>query len=388
MAVRMCLACLLVGTSLLFAAEEDIAAAMKSATFTEAGQAKTLLVDARAETRPSAPRGPFVQLPEGGFLTVTANQIQISNDHGKTWANKPLPLPKDKTFDIRHYTLLRTKEGTLIFAFANTAEEKGRDWNGRNPPADSQLPVYAMRSTDDGKTWEPPQRIHDGWTRDVRSIIQLRSGRIVLATSKSVPDPGRQQALCIVSDDDGKSWRPSEPIDLGDFGNPRPDRGDGHDGAHNGTMVELADGRMWMLLSCRKGLGQAFSTDGGMTWKDKGPSSLRSAEFSPATLRRLNSGRLVLAWTPVIEKGDPFPHALHARIALNFSEDDGKTWSPSTVLIYDRPPPGADSREQWRGHVIRIAEVFEASPGELWVSTHRPDVRLRVFEKDLVAPPP
>ena len=28
MAVRMCLACLLVGTSLLFAAEEDIAAAM------------------------------------------------------------------------------------------------------------------------------------------------------------------------------------------------------------------------------------------------------------------------------------------------------------------------------------------------------------------------
>jgi hypothetical protein len=358
---------------------------MKPVSVRDGKERRTVLVDARTSVLPFDVQGPFVRLADGAVLAVAGRRVLVGRDGGRTWDESDLPLPDDRRWSPgRENALLRTKAGTVVLVFHNEAEEQGRKWTDGEPPPNAQLPVYVMRSGDDGRTWQPPQRVHDGWTRDSRSLIQLRSGRLVLATSRSVPDPGRQQALCLLSDDDGRTWRKSGPIDLGDFANPRPGRGDGHDGAHRGTLVELADGRLWMLLSCRKGLGQAFSRDGGATWTDCGPSDLPSAGFSPATLARLKSGRLLRCWTPRVAPDDPFPRALAARLAVAFSDDDGRTWSPPAILVHDRPAPGTDPHAQWRRHVVRLAEVFEPDAGELWIATHRPAVRIRVVEKDFV----
>ena len=37
-------------------------------------------------------------------------------------------------------------------------------------------------------------------------------------------------------------------------------------------LAELSDGRLWMTVRTTYGIGQAFSSDGGRTWENIGPS--------------------------------------------------------------------------------------------------------------------
>ncbi|MFH1265576.1 MAG: sialidase family protein, partial [Planctomycetota bacterium] len=333
---------------------------------------KTLLVDPKCQPLAAPHMGPFVKLGDGSVLATGEGQVFQSADDGQTWSARPLFAQPEKYESRAERALLRTREGTLILAFMNEKERVFRwDQPQGGPLPECRLPVYVTRSTDDGQTWLEPELLQDGYCGALRTIIQLRSGRVVLGCQKAVADPGRHVCSSYASDDEGKTWQQSNVIDLGKYGG----YGD-HGGGIEPTLVELRDGRLWMLIRTYRGcFTEAFSDDGGLTWKDIGPSKIE-ASGSPGQLLRLQSGRLVLFWNRFIDKEKRTGR--REQLSMAFSEDDGRTWTEPAAVAYD-PMREGDQEPQ---HRLSYPHVYEHVPGELWVTTMQGPLRIKLLEDD------
>ncbi len=148
----------------------------------------------------------------------------------------------------------------------------------------------------------------------------LSDGRLVLPMT-ALQDPtepgqwyfGRPQKLaCAISDDGGETWRPSARVAAPD------------NWSNESMVVELRDGRLWMLARSRIGhLWQTFSDDRGKTWSEVTESAIAnsSARFF---IGRMASGRLMLINNPGPGR-DP--------MTVSLSEDDGATWPYTTELM-------------------------------------------------------
>ncbi|MDF1745328.1 MAG: sialidase family protein [Gimesia sp.] len=315
--------------------------------------------------------GPFLKLSNGSLLAPDAKQVLISKDTGKTWDARPLYKHPEKFLTSNERALIKTRKGTLILSYMNLAERKF-NWNDKKggPQPDCYLPVYISRSTDQGQTWLAPQILQDhSWCGAVRSIIQTKSGRVIVVVSKAIANPGRHVMVTYYSDDEGATWNHSNMIDLGGSGD--------HDGAMEGTIVELKDGRIYALIRTRFGrFWEAFSTDEGASWRTIKPSQI-PASSSPAILKRLESGRIVMLWNrfrdPKLKKGR------REELSIAFSEDECKTWSEPIVIARDLTPKG-----QKRENRVSYPYVTEVKPGELWITTMQGPVRLSLKENDFL----
>ncbi|WP_417396741.1 sialidase family protein [Gimesia chilikensis] len=317
--------------------------------------------------------GPFIRLTDGNILAPDAKQSLISEDEGKTWQATPLYAEPEKFHTSNERALIQTRKGTILLVCMNLAERKF-NWNDKlgGPQSDCYLPVYVIRSTDNGKTWLSPQILQDhGWCGAVRSMIQTKSGRIIVVVSQSIANPGRHVSHTYYSDDEGETWKHSNMIDLGGSGD--------HDGAMEGTIVELKDGRIYQLIRTKFGrFWEAYSEDEGASWRTIRPSEI-PASSSPAILQRLDSGRIVMLWNRF---RDPQKRTgRREELSLAFSDDDCQSWSKPTVIARDLTPPG-----QKRENRVSYPYVFEAHPGELWVTTMQGPVRLKFKEADFISP--
>jgi hypothetical protein len=238
------------------------------------------------------------------------------------------------------------------------------------------LPTYAVRSPDDGKTWETPQKLHDDWTGAIRDMIQTQDGTVVFTSMMMRHNPGHHSVVTYSSPDEGKSWRRSNVIDCGGVGH--------HAGVTEATIEQLEDGRIWMLMRTNwKTFWEAYSNDGGVFWSWIGPTEI-DASSAPGMLQRLQSGRLVLVWNRYFPEGQTsFPlsggdnqwseipvsnHRLE--LSVMFSDDEGRTWTEPLVL--------AKNKKGW----ISYPYLFEAQPGELWLTTMQGGLRARFREED------
>ena len=97
-------------------------------------------------------------------------------------------------------------------------------------------------------------------------------------------------------------------------------------------LVELSDGRLWMTVRTKYGIGQAFSADGGRTWENIGPSG-HTGPNSRFFVRRLKSGRLIMVnhVNPTYQTSPLDWNARNNLVAM-LSDDDGKTWRGALVL--------------------------------------------------------
>ncbi|MEW6355145.1 MAG: sialidase family protein [Planctomycetota bacterium] len=319
-------------------------------------------VHPKAEKMASPHMGPYVNLPDGRVLAAAEDRALISADEGKTWEAHPIFADTKKFYARPERALIRTKDGAIVFAFLNEREIARGEWKVDDKAALSKfyLPTYVTRSLDDGKTWEPPQKIQDGWCGAIRSLIQLKSGRLVLAGQDVAFDPGRHVVMTYVSDDNGKTWQKSNVIDIGGSGS--------HGGTMEATVAELKDGRVYMLIRTTKGwFWEAVSKD-GLAWTDVRQSAIRSSTCC-GTLGRLASGRLVLLWNRSPE-GKPYDKNSREELAMSFSEDEAKTWSKPVVIARD---PGKRQSYPY---------VFERRPGEMWITTMQGKVRIKLSESD------
>ena len=104
----------------------------------------------------------------------------------------------------------------------------------------------------------------------------------------SAPPTGSNITTTVYSDDDGRTWRQS-PAKL------TAPCYEGYNGSNYGacepTILELADGRVWMLIRTQTGrLYESFSPDGA-EWSQPEPSRFCSSN-SPGWLLRLPDRRI------------------------------------------------------------------------------------------------
>ena len=322
--------------------------------------------------------GLFVRLAGNRILSIYGNMSYISTDEGQTWQEYSI-LADTSRFKIGPGALIRTRKGVIILSFVNLKEKA--NWNWQNDIHDSPgaiLPTYAIRSLDGGKTWGDLQKLHDDWTGANRDMIETTDGSVVFSSMIMQHHPGHHTVLTYTSKDEGKTWIRSNIIDMGGVGH--------HSGVMESTLVQLKDGRLWMLLRTNWGnFWQTFSNDDGLTWKDIGPTNI-DASSSPGMIKRLKSGRLILVWNRLFPEGkndfklrggEGFWAEVPANwqrdeLSVMFSNDDGISWSHPVVI----------AKKQGKASALSYPLIFENEPGELWITAGA--LRMKMYEKDFL----
>ena len=335
-------------------------------------------VDDRIYAGPDSPGVNLAMLGDGSILCVSGNRVYSSVDVGETWNSWALNVVGHPELDIRGPVLCATENGPLI-AVAMEFSTYNWSWDSslNAPDPSCSLDVWAMRSLDGGQTWVDAQCILDGYCGAIQDIIQTSTGEVIVPVQPLLYDEARHATQPFVSHNDGLTWEPSEIIDIGGRGH--------HDGAIEATLVELQDGRIWMLE--RTNLDQfysVYSSDMGDTWSDLIPSGI-DASSSPGYITRLESGRLAMVWNRLYPEGETsYPRrsgqysatpASWMRHELSFvlSENDGQTWSEPVVIARI-----AD------GERLAYPTIFEPTPGRLWISTAQGGARLALNEADFL----
>lgn len=310
---------------------------------------------------PFAEASQIAVLQNGDIARIHEGSFQTSSDDGRKWSTVAPVMLKDAP-SFKSAYLVAAKSGTLVLAYADYEHMKW-GWNSAagEPNDDISLDVWTARSTDGGKNWTDVQCVLKGYDGGPMDVKQLSDGRLVIVLQDMMRKPGRHVSFTAVSDNDGKTWRRGNIIDLGGHGH--------HDGALEGTTAELSTKRVLMLL--RTTLGEfwsAYSDNNGLYWRELRPSGI-PASSAPGFLCRLASGRLALVWNQ--PESDPSKSRMggtgdysenrvswdRAELSIAFSDDDARSWSAPVVIA--RQP------DAW----LSYPYVVERRPGEIWVVT-------------------
>jgi len=323
----------------------------------------------KAMALPFTHQGPFVTVANGGVLCIDAKNALRSTDEGRTWSSTPLFADATKFSVSNERTLLRTREGVIISAWMNGAERKEpKGWHWGEPGVDWKafiLPTYSCRSTDDGRTWETPVKLSDPWCGCIHSMIQMKSGRIVLVGQEIIPQ-WRHATVMWVSDDLGKSWQRGDMLDYGVGTHD-------HAGSLEGSVIERKDGSLYLLLRTESGfLWEATSRD-GLKWEGLKQTQISSVTCCPQ-MARLSDGRIALLWNAP-PRHDPKSGSSRVELSLAFSDDETATWSKPVIVAANYVPGGR----------VSYPYLYERKPGELWITTMQGGLRMKIHAADLGA---
>ncbi len=266
---------------------------------------------------------------------------RYSTDGGRTWTapRSILHLHEDQGVWTGG-EMLQTRDGDFHIFLLNDANTISQ---GRRLRKD----IWHVRSKD-GYSWQP-KRIWEGRSALLHSVIQLKSGRILLpfsyvtkhnwanrgAGTDAFTYLGHFRSTVLYSDNGGDTWQQSSA----ELKAPAPDW-KGLFGALEPAVLELSDGRVWMLLRTQMGrLYESFSEQ-GINW-----SSARATRFlssdSPVGLVRLDEKKIALFWNSCLR----FPHAYGGQHVLHaaISENEGRTWRGIREALRDPLGAQADS---------------------------------------------
>ncbi len=106
------------------------------------------------------------------------------------------------------------------------------------------------------------------------------------------------------------------------------------------VILELKDGRVWMLIRTQNGrFYESFSKEGAI-WSEPQPTNIFASD-SPPALEKLSDGRIVMFWNNCLR----FPYAYGGRHIMHaaISEDGARTWRGYREVARDpkinEPPP-------------------------------------------------
>ena len=249
-----------------------------------------------------------------------------SFDGGETWTQKP-EIFHNSIIDDRDCGITELANGDLLAVwFSSTC------FAGSHPKAYAKLPkelvdeargFWTRRSTDGGKTWEPPVPHQSSAPH---GAVQLKDGRLIIAgfsfkrgdvwNRKNCPDP--ETCLMIEeSTDNGRSWHVLSKVKLQPPYNAR-------EHGFEPYPVETDDGRL--IVFCRTmipRMTQVVSTDGGRTWGEMSETPLAG---NPPHFLKLKNGKLLCTYGRRT--------TLHEMVTV--SDDQGRTWDVANEIFLSK----------------------------------------------------
>ncbi|MEA3404750.1 MAG: sialidase family protein [Pseudomonadota bacterium] len=319
--------------------------------------------------------GPFIHNANGDLLAVHDNHIHHSLDQGQTWQAYPI-FNSDEFYIGDSRSLICLASGTLILSFANVGNMHF-NWRRKtnSPTKTCSLSHYIVRSFDGGLTWQTPQKIQSDYAAATSTLIQLKTGEVVVSAQNMDYENARHYALSLTSGDDGETWQSSNRLDMGGRGH--------HGGCYEGTLIELSDGRLWYCIRTnRDWFWDAYSYDKGKSWIETKVGL--PASSSPAMLTRLHSGRIALVYNQLYPQGQTeyarragqFSEVaaswMREELSICLSEDEGRSWTKPIVIA------------QCKGAWLAYPMIYEVEPGKLWVTTLQSELKVVLKESDFV----
>jgi len=173
--------------------------------------------------------GDFIQLADGRLVFVYSRFLEsgsdfaasdlaarFSSDQGLTWTSEDkVVVPNEGKMNTMSASLLRLQSGRIALFYLR-----------KHSLADCRL--YMRVSTDESETWsEPTLCIPDAGYYVVNNdrVVQLPNGRLVVPAASPAErefryidgnsdriHPSREEAMCYLSDDEGRTWRRSRSV--------------------------------------------------------------------------------------------------------------------------------------------------------------------------------
>lgn len=317
-------------------------------------------------------QGGVVLLPDGALKMFYAageegtyrNFSKTSRDGGLTWG--------EETFEYegpRAFLPFLDRDGEVhVFPMVARVEDEDK----RIVAVNYFIDIWHVRTRNGRTEWTEPKVIFKGYVGSLNGVTQLSTGRIVLPFAEWLGDRktgapvGANVITCVYSDDGGATWSKS-PSQLSapvysDF------NGSGY-GACEPCIIELKDGRVYMLARTDAGRLYDSYSDDGVVWDLLRPTDFFGTD-APTGLVRLDDGRIVMFWNgcekPPRHNGDGVyggRDALHAAI----SDDECRTWRGYREVYRD--PTRNDTPPERGDRGTAYPYPYRAPDGKLMLMT-------------------
>ncbi len=240
-----------------------------------------------------------------------------STNGGRSWSESQLVVENEGRKNVAAVSMLQLPPDRLFLFYQRQDSERS-------------CVICARLSTDGGETFGPAMFLTSADRYHCLcndSALRLTSGRLLLPYTVNMAaagTPARLEAGCLYSDDEGASWRSSNTVFAPESGAMEP------------KVVELEDGRLWMLLRTDQGtLYQTYSENGGEHWSETESSGI-AAPMAPFVLQRIpTTGDILLIRNPTVDL-EHHHQGMRTPLTCTISTDEGKSWEHSKELEADR----------------------------------------------------
>ena len=252
-----------------------------------------------------------------------------SSDGGKTWGERQVLVETPDT-DERECALYQLRDGTVLAnEWPNTYYD--RDGYYLGVPTTHhvrQMGMYVGRSTDNGHTWTWPTKPFDPapyhWAVSSERIVELPSGRLLMACYCGHESRRQWGSAIYCSDDKGVSWHYLATVaDL-------PGKRLGEP-----ALIETHSGRLICMMRNEDGLTyyESLSDDGGVTWSPARPSAVPGMS-NPCSLVTLPDATVLCIYGARPREAAPYaPRDDVGGLYVVASYDEGETWDMAHARV-------------------------------------------------------
>ncbi|MBR2693187.1 MAG: exo-alpha-sialidase [Thermoguttaceae bacterium] len=322
--------------------------------------------------------GAFGAGPDNYVLLAT------SGDGGFTWSKPFMALDRDDRIRLFDPEIWRSPDGRLWLFWAQSestfrpgASRFEIEWDGRHG-------VWAMYTENpeagEDAEWSFPRRLCDGVM--MNKPIADKEGRWLYPVAlwnagKAYYNLPKEMhgANVYVSTDGGDSLRYLGGTDRGGLATL----------ANEHNLIELDNGRLWLVSRIDDGIGEAFSDDGGKTWTEMTKTPYKQSSSRTQT-RRLISGNILFLKNGPIEGVDGKDVGRSQMMAF-LSEDGGKTWIGGLTLDPRDGVSHPDFGQTPDGTIYMIWDHDRGGSGEIMFARFtEDDVRAGKFVSEKALP--